>query len=147
MSVPNRKTVRDEFGALLTARLTEAQAVYTDQPTDFGGLSPVVVIASRGSTRTQLTLRGQMPSFALTCYVFVLSVVRDGSGNPIVNAQADDELDTIEHAVAQTVTDCQAGASWMALDYDGRSETEFVTLVDGSEYKREAIPLRFTPTL
>jgi hypothetical protein len=64
--------VREDFGAVLTARLTSAQAVHTDQPTDFGGLSPVVVLVSAGSERKQLTLRGQAPRFYLDCYVFVL---------------------------------------------------------------------------
>lgn len=147
MSVPSRKTVREDFGAVLTARLTSAQAVHTDQPTDFGGLSPVVVLVSAGSERKQLTFRGQAPRFYLDCYVFVLSVVRNGSGNPAVNATADDELDAIEQQLAQTVADVQTGPSWMAVDYDGRSKTEFVTLIDGSEYKRELISLALTATL
>ena len=79
--------------------------------------------------------------------MFVLSVVRNGSGNPAVNATADDELDAIEQQLAQTVADVQTGPSWMAVDYDGRSKTEFVTLIDGSEYKRELISLALTATL
>jgi len=147
VSVPSRQTVREHFGAVLTARLTSAQAVHTDQPTDFGGLSPVVVLASAGSERKQLTFRGQAPRFYFDCYVFVLAVVRDGSGNPAVNTTADDELDTIEQQLAQTIADVQDGPSWMAVDYDGRSKAEFVTLIDGSEYKRELIPLALTARL
>lgn len=138
MSVQSRRAVREEVGAFLTTRLTTAEHVYTDQPTDFGGLSPVVVVASSGSERegaAKRTFGGPIaPLFALDVYVFV----RASATN------ADDKLDDIEAAVAQFVSDIPTAQTWTAIGYGGRTETEFTTTVDGNEYKRERIPLTLT---
>ena len=138
MSVQSRKAVREEVGMLLTTRLTGAQQVYTDQPSGFGGQSPVVVVASSGSERegaNKRTFGGPIaPLFALDVYVFVLASATN----------ADDALDDLEAAVAQLVADEPQAQTWTAIGYGGRTETEFVTVLDGSEYKRERIPLVLT---
>jgi len=136
MSVQNRKAVREEFGALLSAVLTP-YVVYVDQPSDFEGQSPVVVLASTGSERegaTRRTFGGPIaPLFRITAYVFVLP----GSG-------ADDQLDDIERSIAQLIADQVSGASWSAIGYSERTTAEFISILDGTEYKREIIPLAFT---
>jgi hypothetical protein len=123
---------------LLTTRLTAAQQVYADQPTDFSGQSPVVVVASGGSERDgspRRTFGGPIaPSFALDVYVFALA----GEAN------VDDTLDDLEAAVAQFVSDVPSAATWSAISYGAATETQFVTVVDGTEYKRERIPLVLT---
>lgn len=138
MTVQSRQVVREEVGQRLTARLTTAQQVYTDQPTDFGGMSPVVVVASSGSERggaTQRTFGGPIaPKFAIDVYVFVLAKTTN----------ADDVLDTLEAAVAGFVSIAPQAVTWTAIGYDGRTETQFVEMIDGSEYKRERIPLVLT---
>jgi hypothetical protein len=138
MSVQSRKVVREEVGAVLTTRLTGA-TVYPDQPTTFDGQSPVVVVASAGSERDsappQRTFGGPIaPKFALDVYVFVLATATN----------ADDALDELEAAVAQFVSDVPKAETWTAIGYGGRTETSFVTILDGSEYKRERIPLVLT---
>ena len=138
MSVQSRRVVREEVGALLTTRLTTAQRVYADQPTDFGGQSPVVVVASSGSERDgspRRTFGGPIaPSFALDVYVFVLASA----------ANVDDAMDDLEAAVAQFVSDVPSAQSWSAVGYSAATETQFVTVLDGTEYKRERIPLVLT---
>jgi hypothetical protein len=61
MSVQSRKAVREELGQVLAMR-SDRRTVYTDQPADFDGQSPVVVVASAGSERdgsaTQRTFGG-----------------------------------------------------------------------------------------
>ena len=147
MSVASRATVRSAVGTALTNALTSAQAVYTDQPAAFGGLSPVVVVASAGSMREgapRRTFGGPVaPQFFLDVYVFVATTIRDGDGNVVVNADADDQLDAIEAQVAQLVASYQS-STWSAISYAGRTTTEFVTVIDGTEYKRETIPLVLT---
>ena len=49
----------------------------------------------------------------------------------------------LERQVAQFVAS-YASSAWSAISYAGRTTTEFVTVVDGTEYKRETIPLVLT---
>lgn len=148
MSVASRATARAAVGAALSSTLTDAQAVYTTQPTAFGGLSPVVVVASAGSMREgapRRTFGGPIaPQFYLDVYVFVATTIRNGSGEDVLNEDADDQLDAIEAAVAQFVAQNPSAATWSAISYEGRTSTEFVTVIDGTEYKRETIPLVLT---
>lgn len=138
MSVQSRQAVREEVGQILTTRLTDAQQVYTDQPTSFGGMSPVVVVASNGSERGQAgqqTFGGPAaPKFALDVYLFVLASTTN----------ADDVLDTLEAGVAEFVAVYSRAQTWTAIGYAARTETQFVELLDGSEYKRERVPLIVT---
>ena len=147
MSVASRATARAAVGAALSSTLTDAQAVYTTQPTAFGGLSPVVVVASAGSMREgapRRTFGGPIaPQFYLDVYVFVATTIRNGSGEDVLNEDADAQLDALEAAVAQFVADYPS-PHWSAISYAGRTTTEFVTVVDGTEYKRETIPLVLT---
>jgi hypothetical protein len=137
--------VREELGAVLAAQLSAAQQVYSDQPTAFGGQSPVVVLASVGTEREgpgRRTFGGPVaPAFYLDVYVFVRSVLEDTDGNPVANPDTDDQLDGLEAAIAQVVADYPKAQSWSAIGYAGRSDTTFVTVLDGTEYKRERIPL------
>lgn len=137
MTVQSRKAVREEVGQILTTRLTGA-TVHTDQPRTFGGESPVVVIASSGSERegeSRRTFGGPIaPTFALDVYVFVLADATN----------ADDVLDDLEQSIAQFVSVYPSGQTFTAVGYGGRTETSFVLIVDGSEYKRERIPLVLT---
>jgi hypothetical protein len=149
LSVASRKAAREELGQVLTNRLGTAQQVYTDQPPDFGGQSPVVVVASAGSERDgqqgQRSFGGPVaPKFLLDVYTFVLAMEQDGSGNTVTNSDADDELDTLEQGVAQMVSDAPRAQTWTAIGYRERTDTTFVTVLDGSEYKRERIPLVLT---
>jgi hypothetical protein len=138
MSVQSRQLVREEVGQILAVRLTTAEQVHTDQPTDFGGVSPVVVVASGGSERGQAgqqTFGGPVaPKFMLDVYLFVLATTTN----------ADDVLDTLEAGVAEFVSVYRSAITWSAIGYAGRTETQFVEMVDGSEYKRERIPLIVT---
>ena len=139
MTVQSRKVVREEVGAILAMRLASlAQQVYTDQPNSFDGQSPVVVVTSDGSERegqVQRTFSGPIaPKFMLDIYVFVLATT----------ANADDALDQMEAALAEFVAAYPSAQTWTAIGYRERSETTFVTVLDGSEYKRERIPLVLT---
>ncbi len=139
MSVQSRRAVREEIGAVLTSALAGlTQRIYTDQPLSFGGESPVVVVASDGSERegtNKRTFGGPIaPTFHLDIYTFVLSATTNG----------DDALDDLEQGIAQIVSDNPGSGSWTAISYGGRTETAFITVVDGTEYKRERIPLTIT---
>ncbi len=151
-----RKQTRDAVAELIRAHVTGAQRVYplTDeqgervtQPADFGGESPVVVVASAGSARPRKTFSGSMPTFYLDIHLFVRATAIDDDGNTRAAAGIDDTLDDLEDALAQAVSAGQNSIHWTAIDYDGRSQAEFLTVFDGTEYKRERIPLKFTARL
>lgn len=151
-----RRQVRDAFAELARGHVTDAQRVYpltnddgerVTQPFDFSGESPVVVVASAGSERQQLTFRGGAPIYYLDVHVLVRATAIDESGDTVTVAGIDDTLDDLEHALAQLVAAVQNGEHWTAIDYDGRSRAEFLTILDGTEYKREIIPLKITARL
>ena len=152
----NRQQVRDAFAEAITAQISDAQRVYPltnddgeriTQPFDFGGESPVIVVASAGTARPHKTFRGTMPIFHLEVHVFVRATVIDSAGNTTSAAGIDDTLDDLEDALAMLVAALQTAEHWTAIDYDGRSQAEFLTVLDGTEYKRERIPLTFTARL
>jgi hypothetical protein len=143
VSVPNRKDVRDAFASLLIAQVADAQRLYpltndegnrVTQPEQFGGESPVIVVASSGTGRAQLTFRGQAPVIYLDVYTFARAD----------DDASDDRLDDIEAQIADVIAEAQNRTHWTAIDYDGRSQTEFVKLVTGTLYKRELTALKFT---
>ncbi len=150
-----RRQVRDAFAELARGHVTDAQRVYpltadderVTQPFDFSGESPVVVVASAGSERRQLTFRGSAPIYYLDVHLFVRATGIDGSGTTVGVADLDDTLDGLEHAVGTLIAAVQNGEHWTAVDYDGRSRAEFLTILDGTEYKREIIPLKITARL
>ena len=151
----SRKQVRDTFAELARGHVTDAQRVYpltadderVTQPFDFSGESPVIVIASSDTERGQKTFRGAMPTYYLDVHLFVRATGIDGSGNTVGVADLDDTLDSLEHAVGTLISAVQTGEHWTAIDYDGRSRAEFLTILDGTEYKREIIPLKITARL
>lgn len=150
-----RRQVRDAFAELARGHVTDAQRVYpltadderVTQPFDFSGESPVVVVASAGSERQQLTFRGSAPIYYLDVHVLVRATAIDESGNTVGVADLDDTLDSLEHAVGTLISAVQHGEHWTAISYDGRSRAEFLTILDGTEYKREIIPLKITARL
>ena len=151
-----RRQVRDALAELARAHIPDAQRIYpltnddgerVTQPFDFSGESPVVVVASAGSEPQQLTFRGSAPIYYLDVHVLVRATAIDESGNTVTVAGIDDTLDGLEHAVGTLIAAVQNGEHWTAIDYDGRSRAEFLTVLDGTEYKREIIPLKITARL
>lgn len=138
MSIPSRRTTREAIAAALEARLVTstpryAEVVYADRPVDFGGQSPIVVVASAGTNRQPLTFQGTQPIFYITIVLMVLAASSSG---------VDDLLDDLEQQIAVFTEAYRTGPMWGAINYDARSRTEYViTTIDGVEYKTEEIPL------
>lgn len=133
MSVVNRADVRTAFYQLLAANLTGAQQTKNGFVDDFEGQSPVVAVASGGTGRQQLSLRGSQPKVLLEVYVFTLATTG-----------ADDILDALEAQIAQVIEDNQFAARWSAITYTADTEVGFITAIDGAEYRRERIALSIT---
>ena len=143
----DRAEVRTEFAALLTAGLTgpngPAQAVYRYRVGDFAGQTPVVVLGSAGSERKRMSFKGHHAAYWLDLFVFVLYNLKDPAGAVLWSEQqAEDQLDQIEQLIGLLLDGNQTGASWKAIDYDGRSQIDIVP-EGGLPYLREFIPMRF----
>lgn len=141
MASTSRETVRDALAALLQAALVgsgkPAQAVFGYQVGDFGGQSPVVVVASGPTTRER---RGFGPCWhtSATLLVFVF-VTYAASG--WTEANAEDALDAIEAAIADVVLANSSTATWHGLTYAGETEPGSM-VIGGVEYRSEVIRLR-----
>jgi hypothetical protein len=134
----SRKAIRQQFALLLQANVTAAQVIYDHQPGDFGGQSPAICVGSAGSERTRMSFRGSR----LTCYLDVDVFVLTADGTSVyTQADAENALDDVEAQLAACLDDVQQAAGWEAIDYAGRSQTDFL-IVDGKEYKRERIPIQ-----
>lgn len=133
MSVANRSAARQDLRQLLQNAVSAAASVPSGQPDDLGGQSPVIIVASGGSDRPRLTMKGTQPKFYLDVYVFVRAT-----------DDADDLLDLAEQQIAEALEGSQDAAHWMAIDYAGRTTTRFIQPTDGNEYKLEQIPLQLT---
>jgi hypothetical protein len=140
----SRETVRGALADLLTTALVgtglPAQAAYGYPVADFGGQSPIVLIASAGSTRDVQTLDTRRTSrFFFTIIVFVLYA---DAGSGWTEADAEDALDTIESVIDDTIaTNLVNGTTWADAGYDGRTRTGNAT-IGGVQYRYEVIPIR-----
>lgn len=134
MSIANdRQEARDTFAALVTNRVTAAQAVYNYLAADFKGQSPVIVVASGGTHRVPMTLRGTRPRHFLNVYSFVAYA---DQGSEWTEQDSEDKLDELEAQLAALVDDCQKTAAWSSLAQVEESRAE-VVVIGGVEYRRE----------
>lgn len=148
MTTTNRETVRDALAVLLEAALVgsgkPAQAFYGYPVGDFGALSPVVTLASAGSSRKRLTVSDlERATLRFDVHVFVLYTDKADWNED----DAEDALDLIEKAVYEVVgnTANQAGANpWTILEYDDAMTVVDWTEIGGHPYRYEIIPLRVT---
>ncbi len=151
-----RNEIRQEFAALLTNGLTgdgkPLQVVYGYRVGDFGGQSPVAVVASGGTEFTPGTIRDYRAGHYLNLYLFVLYAALDADGNLVKGAngepvwdEADAEaaLDVISEIVADLVQKYQRGQNWKSVEFAGKSEEPTVVPVGGKAYLREIYSLKF----
>jgi hypothetical protein len=137
----SRATIRTQLAALLRANVSAAQAVYAYPPGDIAGASPVLVVSSRGSRRSDMTFQGQQHEARLAIDVYVAIPTSAGA---YTDADAADVLDTIEAQIADVIRDTSVlDPTWQAIDEDGDSTIE-IGVWDGAPYYRERIPLTIT---
>lgn len=140
MASVSRKTARDALTGLLQTALVgtgkPAQAVYGYQVGDFGGQSPVVVVASGPVLRERKGFGACWHTTAtLLVFVFVAYAAAGWT-----EANAEDALDSIEAAVADVVLANSSTATWNGLTYEQATEPGSMT-IGGVEYRSEVIRL------
>lgn len=136
----SRETVRDALVALLAAALVgDGLPVKTcsgSKQTALAGVTPLVVVLSRGTERAAVSFGDYQASFFFYVQVWVLQ-----SGTGWTHAQAEDALDSIEALIAGVVEDNDGTAGWTSLEYLGPSEV-VEAAVEGTPYYMETISLR-----
>lgn len=145
MAATNRETVRDALATLLTSALTGAgkpgQAVYGYKVGDFQGQSPVTLVMSAGSQRSELTYSTEFDNmFYLVIENWVLYADTAGSWT---EANAEDRLDLLEKSIADVFAAnySHSSGTWDRISFDGRSQIIEVVQA-GKAYLVEIIPVR-----
>lgn len=135
----SRQTARDALKTLLEAALVgdglPCKTVTASKAETLEGLTPLVVILSRGSSRERLTYQGDRATFRLLVQVWLLQE----SGANWTQADAEDALDTIESIIADTYESNQQTTNWELLRYSDETRV-FEATVAGVPYYVESIP-------
>lgn len=122
----SRELVRDELVSLFTAN-NSWQAVYGYIPAVnvFEGMTPILVIRSRGSLQNFANLETNPASYQFG----IVSYVRAYSAGEISSAQAEDKLDDLDKVVRQVIRD-NAGSMTTAINlrFDGASEVRDIDI-------------------
>lgn len=136
----SRQTARDALVALLETALVgdglPVQTVSGSKLTSLGGITPAVVVLSRGSQRDALTFAGNRALFSFAIQVWVL----ESLGGSWTLAQAEDALDSIEALIAGVVETYAVATDWELLEYDGAS-TIVEASIAGVPFFWESIPV------
>lgn len=134
----NRKALRAALKTLLQTQVAAAQAVHKNEPGDIGGQSPVLVISSRGSRRTRMTMQGSQ--LGAKFYLDVYTLAAETTSGSYTYADSADVIDDLESQIATAIERSQENGSWNTIGYDGESVLEF-GMYDDLPYFRERIPL------
>lgn len=137
----SRETVRKAFASVLQATLVSgglAQAVYGYQVGDFGGQSPVVVVASGPILRERRSL-GPCYHTTATLMVYVFVAYADQASG-WTEADAEDRIDAIEVSVADALLANTSTINWSDGRYVQPTQLDGVE-IGGKEYRRELITI------
>lgn len=155
-----RSNVRKEIALGLAAKLVgtglPCQAVYGYRVFDFQGLSPVVVIAPSGVNRVQNAMGSTNRHVTMFFDLFVFARVSD-TGVGVDEEDSEDQMDTIEKAIADWVQDnvqhlspTTSGGWWNTLETADAAKDDTISdgpnNIGGVTYKRLIVPLKVTQT-
>lgn len=131
----DRRDYREDLGTLLSPLLVGAgkvaTAFYDQTESTFDGRSPVICLASAGTTPQPMTVLGQRYTHHINILVFV---ARDDTA-------ADDTLDDCFEAIADAVEANRKTDNWKELLFDGQSQI-IDAVWGGDAYWVETIPVR-----
>lgn len=135
----NRETSRDALATLLDAGMTNAQEVHGYLKGDLGGLSPIIMVTSVGTTRKG---HGIGTSKFLSRFRFaVLIFVRDYDptwDENYTEQEVEDTLDLLDKELADVIADNRGDDAWEYLSLEeGYTEVTSVTDEGGIAYMVE----------
>lgn len=143
MSLATRADVRLAMAGLLDAQLVKvsgvAQVVYPYFVKDFGGQSPVVVVAGGGAWPHRFTRKGTQADYYLQVMCFAL---RGKTGTSYDEGDADTILDNLLAGVIKVVESNQVTPHWQAVSFKFQSAIE-AARIGGWDYWLETHWLEF----
>lgn len=144
MSLPTRAEVRLAYAELLSAELVSssgvAQEVYDYFVKDFGGQSPVVVVAGGGAWPHSFTRHGTQADYFLQVLCFAL---RGETGTSYDEGDADTILDNLLAGIVKVTQQNQVTPQWKAVAFISRSGIE-TARIGGWDYWLETHYLEFS---
>lgn len=143
MSLPTttRKQVREQIATDLAALLTQAQAVYAYQKSDFEHLNPVVRVMSGGTLTTPQDLAGGYG----VAYFFTIQIwaLRFNQKSGWTEQEAEDLVDALARKIDEYITGDHAGKPWSDLTNTDRSTVSAAgNEAAGELFIVEDIPIR-----
>lgn len=137
-----RQDIQDLLTADLDALLTNVQAVYAYQKSDFGQLSPIVRVMSDGTLLREQTFT----SFQTTYYYNVQAwVVRYSVQYGWSEEEAEGLLNAISHTIVGYLDSDMSSKPWTSIDMVDRSTISVGgNEVAGEQFLVEDIPLMVT---
>jgi hypothetical protein len=140
MTALNRKDVRHKFYDLCKLNVPAAEEVFPGKVSSFNGKSPVLVLGSNGTDRTQYA--GNLPSPVFGIDIFVFSILKDIERN-FTELDSEDAMDDIEFQISQLVAQNQVADEWQSITYSTPTQIDPSIMIDGNEYNCEVISLVF----
>lgn len=141
----NRKPVRKGLATAMAADITAVAATYDHKPINVGGATPVLAIESVSSERTAVHFGGLVMIDGVFRFLIHIFVRRPDTGSSWTKAQADDQLDDIEAAVAGFVESNQEGDLWSSITIIAATVIDDNVELDGSYYINEQILIEVSP--
>jgi hypothetical protein len=126
MADTSRKVARKALGALLKAALEGtgklAEAVYDHLPDSFGGVSPVVCVASSGTAPAGRGIGGSGVALNLFYYeIMVFTATPEGA--LWTDEMAQDTQDDIEAVIRGVVRNNTTNLAWSQLKFSGQGRS------------------------
>jgi hypothetical protein len=141
----DRGVIRAQLQTFLLSSVTAAQRIDKNETGDLGSASPVIVISSRGSSRSRLTFQGSRLNAKLWLDIYTLAA--ETTDGEYTYADSADVIDTCEAQIATVFDSHQRNlpAGWEGLDYEGDSAIDFGFFgADGIPRFRERIGIVVT---
>lgn len=133
----SREVVRKELHGLFSAGVPAAQLVIPYQSAEFEGKSPVVMLTSAGTVRSQFTASGLRARMYFGVHIFVLHADPDSGWT---EADAEDAIDQVEYEISQVFEANQTSEYWQGITWEDTSIIDKIT-VSGDPFLYEVIPI------
>lgn len=141
IAVPDRGQTRHDLAAMLRAHVSLATAVYDEEPGDLGAKSPILVVESRASGMSPLTLKAGQ--FVFKYFIRVYTLAAKNATGTYTYADSANKVDALEAQIRSAIL--TNPLRWDACRYDGDSSIALgIFNSDGLWRYREEIPIAIT---
>jgi hypothetical protein len=136
MSRLSRADARVLLANIIAGACTGSVAVYSYQPADIKGQSPVIYITTSGSNRANFTGQGVRAFYYINVHILVVYSAKNWTPE-----NAENTLDELDREIESAIMKNQDTANWYGIDYESRSNADNPAIIGGVTYLHEVIPL------